>query len=79
MIINNLDNSSIKIIIDEEDLKNNEINLKEWISNPQKTNFFLKKLLKNYPEYQYLNFDIPKEINIYTFNFKIFYIKIKEN
>ena len=45
MIINNLDNSSIKIIIDEEDLKNNEINLKEWISNPQKTNFFLKKLL----------------------------------
>ena len=82
MIINTLNSNKIKIIIDENDLKNSEISLKEWISNPRKTNIFLKKLLildsnyKNNISFSKMNFINYKEFTIFTYNFKIFSIEI---
>ena len=69
MIINKTENK-LKMIIDEDDLLNNNINKKEFISNPLKIPFFLEKLCKNYSNLNLKKFDI------YTYNFKIFQIEI---
>ncbi len=69
MIIYKTENK-LKIAIDEADLLNHNINKKEFISNPLKTPFLLKKLCEDYSN---LNF---QKFNIYTYNFKIFQIEI---
>lgn len=71
MVITTPTSNNINLIADETDFKNNEISLKELISNPQKTNNFIEKLLLNYSKDLKLN-----SYSIFTHNFKIFYIKI---
>ena len=69
MVITTPTSNNINLIADETDFKNNEISLKELISNPQKTNNFIEKLLLNYSKDLKLN-----SYSIFTHNFKIFYI-----
>lgn len=71
MIINNFKKSKIKILLDIEDIKNFKISLNEWLISPEKN---LDKILKNFNELKNL---IPKELNIYSYKYILFYIFIK--
>jgi hypothetical protein len=70
MIITSLTSTCYHIILDETDLENNKISLNELISNPKLTNKNICKLLKN-------TLSSPiSYFNIFTYNFKIFYIEV---
>ena len=71
MIINNFKKSKIKILLDIEDIKNFEISLNEWLNTKKKN---LDKILKNFNELKNLT---PKELNIYSYKYILFYIFIK--
>ena len=70
MVINNLNKSETKILLDTEDLKNAGISINDWIVSPIQN---LNKLFINFSEYK--NIDI-KQFNIYSFKFILFYIVI---
>ena len=70
MIINNLDNKKVKILIDENDLKNSKIPITKLVSDSTNTILFIQKLIK-LPEKT-----IIKDFSIYTYNYKIFLITL---
>ena len=75
MIISYLDKNTLKIIIDEVDLKNAGIKLEKWISNSNQTSFFIKNLLtSNFSFYENI---ILKDYLIFTYNYKVFSITLK--
>ena len=55
MVINNLNKSETKILLDTEDLKNTGISINDWIVSPIQN---LNKLFINIPEYK--NIDIKR-------------------
>ena len=67
MIINNLDNKKVKILIDENDLKNSKIPITKLVSDSANT---IQKLIK-LPQKT-----IIKDFSIYTYNYKIFLITL---
>lgn len=74
MIINSLEKNRIKIIIDETDLNNFEISLKQWISNSNQILYFLNKILKPCLNSN-KDFSI-KDFLICTYNFRVFSILV---
>lgn len=75
MIINSLNSDKIKIIIDENDLKNSNISKKEWIGNPKKTRDFLNKLL-SVDTNKKDDLTYFENFNIFTYDFKLYCIEI---
>lgn len=73
MIINTLNNSKTKILLDTEDLKNHNISLQDWLLSPKNC---LKNLLS-----KHMDIDISsiKILDIYSFKFITFYIIIEIN
>ena len=69
MIINNLDNSKLKILVDEIDLKNLKIKPFGLISNTQEV------IYKLFEAINIQNSNI-KDFSIFTYNYKVFLIYI---
>lgn len=67
MIINSLDDKKVKILIDENDLKNSKIPITKLVSDSANT---IQKLIK-LPQKT-----IIKDFSIYTYNYKIFLITL---
>lgn len=74
MIIRFFNKNQIKILIDEIDLKNANISVKNLISNSHQTVSYIKLLLNSQP---YLSEDIIlTDYFIYTYHFHVFSIFI---
>ncbi len=70
MIITNPDSNHIHITLDEVDLKNKDIPLIKLISNPKYTKTSIYKLLDCHNKLSI------SDLNIFTYNFKIFHIEV---
>lgn len=76
MIVNSQNGLYYSLILDTKDLNNLDINLMNFLGNSNNTNTYIEKILNK------LNINITdniKTIDILTFNFQIFNIKIYLN
>ena len=78
MVISTFSSNKIKIIFDIKDLEKINISIEEWNSNPQKTIYFIEKILNNFNKKILFS---KNKINIndfyiYTYNFKIFKLEL---
>lgn len=77
MIINSFDDKKIKILIDKVDLRKAGISPENWISNSEKTLFYIENLLKSTTNSISLPTELVlKDYFIYTYNYQVFSITL---